>query len=206
MATAQLVRDPRHAALLAAPVRQRILEALDEPASASALAQRLGLARQLVAYHTRQLEAHGFVELEREEKRRGCTERILRRTARYLVASNAVFGRAGLDPAKLKDKFSADYLLALAERMTSEVGEAQAAAEGKGARLPTLGSDVEIRFRSPQERSAFAEELVEGIARLAAKYHDDSHPDGRWYRLVLGAYPIRRSRHERKAAKARQDA
>src|SRR5688572_14212109 len=141
MPTTQVVSDPRHAALLAAPVRQRILEALEEPASASALAQRLGLARQLVAYHTRQLEAHGYVELVREEKRRGCTERILRRTSRYLVASNALFGRAGLDPARMRDKFSSEYLLALAERMTREVGEAQAAAERKGALVPTLSSD-----------------------------------------------------------------
>ena len=208
MPSVQLVHDPRHAAMLASPIRQRILEALDEPASASVLAERLGLARQLVAYHTRQLETHGYVELVREEQRRGCTERILRRAARYLVASNAVFGRAGLDPARMRDKFSSEYLLALAERMTREVGEAQAAADARDVRLPTLSSEVEIRFRSPDERQAFAEELIDGIARLVAKYHDDSHPDGRSYRLVLGAYPIRkRSSHERrKAGKARQDA
>ncbi|HYC36731.1 MAG TPA: helix-turn-helix domain-containing protein [Usitatibacter sp.] len=198
MSAVHLVRDPRQAALLAAPIRQRILEALEEPASASALADKLGLSRQLVAYHSRQLEAHGYVELVREERRRGCTERILKRTARYLVASNAMFGRAGLDPARMRDKFSADYLLALAERMTREVGAAQAAAQGKGMRLPTLSSDVEIRFRAPAEREAFAQELVEAIARLAAKYHDESCPGGRSYRLVMGAYPIRRS-HERKA-------
>ena len=199
MPTTQVVHDPRHAALLAAPVRQRILEALEEPASASGLAGRLGLTRQLVAYHTRQLEAHGYVELVREEQKRGCTERILRRTARYLVASNALFGRAGLDPARMRDKFSSAYLLALAERMTREVGEAQAAAERKGLPVPTLSSDVEIRFRSPAERATFAEELVDAIARLAAKYHDDSQPDGRSYRVVLAAYPVKRSSHERKA-------
>jgi DNA-binding transcriptional ArsR family regulator len=206
MPTVRVVQDPRHAAMLAAPIRQRILEALDEPASATVLARKLGLARQLVAYHTRQLEAHGYVELEREEQRRGCVERVLRRTARYLVASNDVFGRAGLDPAKMQDKFSSEYLLALAERMTREVGEAQAAADSKGARLPTLSTDVEIRFASPEARARFAEELVDGIARLAAKYHDESHPDGRSYRLVMGAYPIRGKKHERRARKTRQDA
>jgi predicted transcriptional regulator len=162
-----------------------------EPGSASTLARTLGLARQKVAYHVRQLEDNGYVRLLREEQRRGCTERIVERTARYLVASNEVFGRAGLDSRRLRDKFSSEYLMALGSRMTKEVGEAQAAAERAGKRLPTLSTDVEVRLRSPAERQAFAEELVECVARLVTKYHDEKHPDGRSYRLVVGAYPIR---------------
>jgi predicted ArsR family transcriptional regulator len=181
--------------MLAAPLRQRILLALDKPGSASTMARTLGLARQKVAYHVRQLEEHGFVELVREEKRRGCTERIVRRTAQYLVASPKVLA-PGMDPRKLKDKFSSSYLIALASRMAQEVGEAQAIAEKAGKRLPTLSTDVEIRLRSPREREAFGEELLEAIARLAAKYHDETHPDGRTYRVVVGAHPIRRTRRK----------
>jgi predicted ArsR family transcriptional regulator len=190
MATVQLVDDPRQAAMLAAPLRQRILLALAEPGSASTMARTLGLPRQKVAYHVRQLEEHGFVELVRKEKRRGCTERIVRRTAQYLVAAPSVLA-PGMDPRKLKDKFSSSYLIALASRMAQEVGEAQAIAEKAGKPLPTLSTDVEIRLRSSKEREAFAEELLEAIARLAAKYHDEKHPDGRTYRLVVGAHPIR---------------
>ena len=94
MDTVRVVDDPRHAALLAAPVRRRILDALAEPGSASTVARSLGIARQLVAYHVRRLEAGGYVELVREEQRRGCTERVVRRTAQYLVASPDVFGAA----------------------------------------------------------------------------------------------------------------
>ena len=65
---------------------------------------------------------HYASELVREEQRRGCTERIVRRTAQYLVASNELFGRAGLDSRRLRDKFSSEYLIALASRMTKEVG------------------------------------------------------------------------------------
>ena len=57
--------------------------------------------------------------------------------------------------------------------------------------INTLSTDVEIRLRSPREREAFAEELLEAIARLAAKYHDETHPDGRTYRVVVAAHPIR---------------
>lgn len=176
--------------MLAAPLRQRILEALAEPGSASTMAKTLGLPRQKVAYHVRQLETHGFVELVREEKRRGCTERIVRRTARFLVASPRVLA-PGMDPGQLKDKFSSSYLIALASRMAHEVGEAQALAEKAGKPLPTLSTDVEIRFRSATAREAFAEDLLGAVARLAAKYHDETHPDGRLYRVVVGAHPIR---------------
>jgi len=143
-----------------------------------------------VAYHVRQLEEHGFVELVREEKRRGCTERIVRRTAQYLVASPNVLA-PGMDPGKLKDKFSSSYLIALASRMAQEVGEAQAIAEKTGKRLPTLSTDVEVRLRSPEDREAFAQKLLDAIAKLAARYHDDAQPGGQTYRVVVAAHPIR---------------
>jgi DNA-binding transcriptional ArsR family regulator len=188
-----LVKDPRHAALLAAPIRQRILEALEEPGSASSVAAQLHMPRQKIAYHVRRLEEHGFVELVREEQRRGCTERIVQRTARHLVVSNEVLGRAGMDPKRLRDKFSGEYLAALASRMARDVAEAQVAAERAGKRLATLSTDVTVRLRSPADRAAFAEEVVDAIARIAAKYHDEHHPEGRRYRVILGAYPVKGS-------------
>lgn len=191
MAAVHFVTDPGQLAVLAAPIRQRILEALGEPGSASSVARRLGLTRQKVAYHVRQLEENGYVRLVREEQRRGCTERIVQRSAQYLVASNEVFGRMGIDPERLQNKFSSEYLIALAGQVAREVGEAQGAAERAGRPLPTLSTQVEIRLRSPQEREAFGREVVEAVARIAARYHDADHPDGRSYRLVVGAYPIR---------------
>jgi len=188
-----VVKDPRHAALLAAPIRQRILEALEKPGSASSVAARLHMPRQKVAYHVKQLEEHGFVKLLREEQRRGCIERIMERTAHHLVVSNEVLGRAGVDPKRLRDKFSGEYLAALASRMARDVAEAQTAADRAGKRLATLSTDVTVRLRSPADRAAFAEELVDAIARVAAKYHDEHHPEGRSYRVILGAYPVKGS-------------
>jgi|SRR5689334_6303031 len=194
MSTVRVVHDPRQAALLAAPLRRRILGELAKPGSAASVARSLGVARQLVAYHLRRLESAGYVELEREEPKRGCVERIVRRTSQYLVASPEVLG--GADPRKMKDKFSSGYLIALASRMATEVGEAQAAAEKAGRPLTTLSATAEVRLRSPRERQAFAEELLDAVTRLVDKYHDADAPDGRSYRLVVGAHPVRPSRRK----------
>jgi len=194
--TVRVVDDPGHAALLAAPLRRRILDSLERPGSASSVARSLGVARQLIAYHLRRLESAGYVELEREEPKRGCVERIVRRTSQYLVASQDVYGTQSADPRKIKDKFSSAYLIALASRMAAEVGAAQAAAERAGRPLATLSATTEVRLRSPRERQAFAEELLDAITKLVDKYHDADARDGRSYRLVVGAHPIHPSRRK----------
>jgi L-serine deaminase len=80
--------------------------------------------------------------------------------------------------------------------MATEVGEAQAAAEKAGRPIATLSATTELRLRSPQERQAFAEELLDAITKLVDKYHDADAPGGRSYRLVVGAHPIRASRRK----------
>jgi len=59
-----------------------------------------------------------------------------------------------------------------------------------------LSATTELRLRSPRERQAFAEELLDAITKLVDKYHDADTPDGRSYRLVVGAHPIRASRRK----------
>jgi hypothetical protein len=59
-----------------------------------------------------------------------------------------------------------------------------------GKRLATLAVDTEVRFRSPTDRAAFSNELTEAIAKLIAKYHDESAPGGRAHRLVVVAHPL----------------
>ena len=171
MSPVRVVDDPRHAALLAAPIRRQILDSLASPGSASSVARSLGVARQLVAYHLRRLESAGYVELEREEPKRGCVERIVRRTSQYLVASQGVLGTQGADPRKMKDKFSSGYLIALASRMATEVGEAQAAADKAGRPMATLSATTELRVRSPRERPAMRRDTATCGARYAPRTH-----------------------------------
>ena len=181
-----MIEDPAAAAVALDPVRARLLAELAQPSSAATLAARVGLARQKVNYHVKALEAHGLVELANERKRGGITERILRATASSYVVSPAALGEAAVDPAQAADHMSARYLVALAGRLVREVGSLSRRATAAGKRLPTFSIDTEIRFNSPEDRAAFADELTAAVAELAARYH---HDDGRPHRLVVAAHP-----------------
>ena len=89
MLDVEVIEDPAAAAVALDPVRARLLAELAEPASAAALAARVGLPRQKVNYHLRTLEAHGLVELADERRWGGLTERLLVATAASYVVSPA---------------------------------------------------------------------------------------------------------------------
>ena len=181
-----VIEDPAAAAIALEPTRARLLAELSEPASAAALAPRVGIARQKVNYHLRALEAHGLVELAEERRRGGITERLLRATAASYVISPAALGAAAADPERASDRLSASYLVALAGRVVREVGRLVHLADATGKRLPTMAIDTEIRFRSAEDRAAFADELTAALLSLAARYH---HDDGRPHRVVVAAHP-----------------
>jgi len=181
-----VIEDPAAAAVALDPVRARLLAELVEPGSAAALAARVGIARQKVNYHLRTLESHGLLELAEERKRGGITERILRATAASYVVSPAALGEAAVDPAEAPDQQSARYLVAIAGRVVREVGGLARRAGAAGKPLATMAIDTEIRFRSAEDRAAFANELTAAVLDLAARYH---HDDGRPHRLVVAAHP-----------------
>jgi DNA-binding transcriptional ArsR family regulator len=184
-----VVATAARAAMLLDPLRTRILEGLREPDSAAGLARRLRLPRQKVNYHVRELEKQQLVELVGRKKRGNCTARILRSTARAFVISPAALGAVGVDPGQVRDRLSADYLVAVSARAVRDVGSLAARAGAAGRRLATLTLEAEVRFASAATRAAFAEELSAALARLAAKYQDAQTPGGRAFRFVLAGYP-----------------
>ena len=119
-----VIEDPATAESLLDPVRTRLLEALAEPASATMLASRVGLPRQLVNYHLRTLERHGLVELEAERRKGNVTERLMRASAGSYVISPAALTALQPDPGRSPDQRSAVWLLALAARTGARRGRA----------------------------------------------------------------------------------
>ena len=183
-----VIRSPEAAATLLQPLRQEILRTLDDPDSASGLARRLGLPRQKVNYHLRELEKDGLVELVEERRRGNCNERVVRATARSYLISPEALGGLGSRPEEIRDTLSAAYLVATAGQAIRDLGELQDGAERAGKRLATLTLTSEIRFASAEDRNAFAEELTTTLARLTAKYHDEDAPGGRPFRFFVGGH------------------
>jgi hypothetical protein len=186
----EVIEDPAAAVVALEPVRSRLLAELSEPASAAALAGRVGITRQKVNYHLRALEAHGLVEPAGTRAWGGLTERLLVASAASYVVSPGAMGPAAVDPRRRADRLSASYLIALGARIVREVGGLLRRSEAAGKHLATLSIDSEIRFRSPAERAAFTAELTQAVTALAARYHDEHAPGGRPHRLVIVAHPL----------------
>lgn len=185
----EVIADPAAAVVALDPGRARLLGELREPASAAELAGRLGLPRQKINYHLRQLEQHGLVEVAENRTWGGLTERRLVATAAGYVVSPAAMGAAGGGPERIRDRLSASYLIALGARLIRELGALARVAAQRRGRLHVYGLDSELRFASTADRAAFAEELTAAVTRLAAKYHDEGAPNGRWHRLVIAVHP-----------------
>jgi DNA-binding transcriptional ArsR family regulator len=123
MLDVRVIDDPAAATAALDPVRNRLLAELREPASAAALAARIGLPRQKVNYHLRTLESHGLVQVASERRWGGLTERLLAATAASYVVSPNALGPVAADPDREMDRLSASYLIALAARVVREVND-----------------------------------------------------------------------------------
>jgi hypothetical protein len=96
--------------------------------SASGVSRKLGLPRQRVRYHVKELERTGLLRHVRDQRRGNCVERIVQATARRYLISPEMPGKLGLDPKLVQDRFSSTYLLATASRTLREVTALQDAA------------------------------------------------------------------------------
>jgi DNA-binding transcriptional ArsR family regulator len=184
-----VIDDPAAAEVSLDPVRARLLAELAEPGSASALAAKLGLARQKVNYHLHALERHGLVELVEERRKGNMIERVMRATASSYVISPTTFAAFAPDPDRAPDQLSALWILALAARLVREVGELIARARRAHRPLATFGIDAEVRFASASDRARFAAELADTIDALASRYHDGAAAGGRKHRLIVALHP-----------------
>jgi DNA-binding transcriptional ArsR family regulator len=178
-ASLHMIGDLKRAAAMLHPLRLRILSELEAADSAAGLAKRLGMPRQKLNYHIRQLEKQGLVE-----------EVGVRAVARSYLISPTALGPLAADPERVRDRTSSSYLVAVAARVIAEVADLRERARKSRKKLPTLTLQAEVRFASPESQHAFAAELSREVSRIVAKYHDEAAPSGRRFRLVAGAYPV----------------
>lgn len=175
------------------PLRRTLLEQLRaEPASATALAERLGESRQRVNYHVRELEKGGLVELVELRPRRGCTERVVRATARAVLVEPELSGDL---EAATQDRFASDSLIAIAARTVGYVASMRERARAKKQRLATFAIETEVGFERPADLERFADELSGLVGELAARY--ESGGARRRYRVIVGGHPKPRPQESR---------
>ncbi|MFV2026389.1 ArsR/SmtB family transcription factor [Micromonospora sp. LOL_028] len=184
-----VIEDPAAAEASLDPIRARLLAELAEPASATMLAGRVGLARQKVNYHLKALEQHGLIELVEQRRKGNVTERVMQATAGSYVISPAALATVAPDPARAPDRLSARWLLAVAARLVRDVGSLITGADRVDKRVATFAIDGEIRFASAADRAAFAEELANTVTALVGRYHDETTPGGWPHRLVVALHP-----------------
>ena len=190
MATAVHVVEKGAAATAALhPLRLEILSELAEPESAASLARRIGMPRQQVNYHIRQLEEQGLVKLVGERRVRNCIERLVQAVGRSYVISPSALGELAADPERIEDEASAGYLVAVVSQMIEELAGLQHRFSHPDNVAGTLALQGDIRFKSQEARNAFAVELTGVVARLIEKYHATRASRGRLFRVFAGAYP-----------------
>ncbi|MDM7854818.1 ArsR/SmtB family transcription factor [Cellulomonas alba] len=185
-----VIEEPAVAAASLEPIRARVLAALAEPGSAAMLAGRLGLPRQKVNYHLKELERHGLVELAEERRKGSVTERVYRATAASYVISPAVLAAVRPDPDRAPDHLSARWLLALGSRLVQEVGALVTGGARAHAPVATFGLDAQVRFASAADRAAFARELTDAVTALVSRYHDEQAHGGRTHRVVVALHQL----------------
>ncbi|WP_210503145.1 ArsR/SmtB family transcription factor [Nocardioides xinjiangensis] len=163
---------------LSHPVRLRMLTLLrgEGPATATSLAQRLGLNTGATSYHLRQLAQHGFIE---EDADRGNARDRWWRAAH--ASTRTDFRARGVVDSDV-EAYLTTVVLLYADRMRTAVSEMPF--------LPppwrTVGtlSDWEVRLTP-----ARAEALVKKLAEVIEEVEDADSDDARPFVVNLNAYP-----------------
>lgn len=197
-----VVSDPAAAMAVLDPLRRRLLELSSQPSSATMLSKAVGLPRQKVNYHLRELEKVGLLRLVEERKKGNCTERLVQATATHYLVNPAALGTLGPDPSNIRDRFSWAYLVALAARVIRELAVLRQRADAVNKPLATFSLSVDVKFADQRSLAGFTEELANQVAALVSKYHAEGADSGRVYRFILGAHPAITKSEEEAAREA----
>ena len=173
-------------AILAHPLRARILALARAPLSAAEVARRLEQPRQRVNYPVRQLADAGLLEAVDRVARRNMVEQRYLATARAYVLAPEVLGEAAPAGVEVGESGNAADLLVSCGRAAAEVARVLEAAESAGVRVRTLKVERELFFASAEQRGEFMEELSAAVTEVIARHETG---EGRPFRLLLGCYP-----------------
>lgn len=175
-----LIADPDRARHLLDPLRVQILHLAQQPMSASDLAGKIGLGRQRLNYHVKQLVAAGLLQPAGSRVRRGLEERFYQASAAsYVIAPQATGAMAPPEGA-------APDLVALASLTLGDLAWLQ---EQPDAKRAPLVSSATVRLATAAQRKAFAAALQEALDTVAEAHGAKAGAGGVAYRVLLAASP-----------------
>ena len=180
------VRDAATLQALAHPIRVQVLEALRDEASAATVARRIGLSRQKVNYHLKELERAGLVQRVEERRAGNFIETLYRAVARTFLVSPEVAWADGRRFETLASQHALETLVLLGERLQRDAAGLLDRAAYDGAQIASASVTAEVSFADEEEREAFLNEYLEAIAPLLKRY---GAKEGAPYRVMLAAYP-----------------
>ena len=187
------ITDGKNAAvLLQHPLRAQLLARAAEPVSATELAAALGVPRQRMNYHVKQLIKAGFLEAAGRRMRRNLMERKYVATARSYALSSHMLGELAGDARRLPEEHSLAHALMTASVVQTELSAIAEAAAKAGVRVRVSSMTTELRFESAARRAEFAASLLDAVANLIGKHAsaEVSSTTPGSYRLVVGLYPV----------------
>lgn len=182
----QVIHRADQAEAILHPIRQRILEILREPGSATSLGETLGISRQQVNYHLKTLESVGLVTHRGQTKKRNCFEQFFQSTARAYTIHSTAYESISLLSNDLDLTTPLSKAAKIGERLVGDVADLQSRAEGP---VPALALDTVVQFANEQARSEFGREFRDVVNQLLAKYGSTEGPESENFRVVLAIHP-----------------
>ncbi len=194
-AAVEIVSNSEQAQALTTPARRRMIELLKDPGTAASVARELGMPRQKVNYHIKSLEKTGLVRRTGERRNGNFIEQLYQSIARRFVLSQELAWDGDTLMRALADQVSLNHLLSLGSKLQCDVAELLEKATMSSDEIPSLSTEIEVRFADAGSRAAFAEDLLDAVKKLTAK-HGAKRGDA--YRMLIAAYPIAGGNHERR--------
>ena len=182
----EFLADPSKVAAVAHPVRRRILDALQTPSTAAAVARDFGRSRQNVSYHINALKKLGLLRHAGERRKGNFIEQLYQTTARRFVVAS----QFAADPERLaavfRDQVSLAQLSELGETLQRDSLRLIDAAAFNGDEIPSVSIEADVGLPTPDARAAFMRDVAEALQSVLAKHGSKEGPR---YRVVFATYP-----------------
>jgi DNA-binding transcriptional ArsR family regulator len=183
---AQTVSNPAAVEALTHPIRRKVLAELRAPKSAASVARELGLPRQKVNYHLKELARAKLVRTAGERAKGHLTEKLYEAVAGTFILSPRVAWEDEARDKAMRDQVSLKRLVSMGEQLQQDAIGLLDRAAFDGEEIPSASVEASICFADEAARSSFMEEYLQVLGPLLSKY---GAREGHGFHVALAVYP-----------------